>query len=180
MNRNRRSGFTLVELMIVLVIIGIIAAFAIPNLMEAQRSGNETSAEKAMRTLIDAQSNFMKADYDGGGKTFAVALYDRYGQTDGAGTVVALINESLASGAKEGYLYSQMATYNGAGGTNPAFGFAYCAVPASYGESGRRTYIARHTGEIWYIDSGASTVETDWIWPDDGALVTANWTRLGE
>ena len=179
MNRNQK-GFTLVELMIVLVIIGIIAAFAIPNLLESQKAGNETGAEKAMKTLVDAQANFMKADPDNNGKDFAATLAQLHDQADAAGTMIALIPSPLAAGSKEGYDYSQMATYNVAGQSDRKYGFAYCAVPTQYGDTGRRTYICRHTGEIWYKDQGASTVVTDWTFADDAALTAAGWIRLGE
>ena len=175
-----KRGFTLVELMIVLVIIGIIAAFAIPNLLESQKAGNETSAEKSMKTLIDAEANFMKADYEGGGKKFTSTLVQLYSQTDAAGNKIALIAESLANGAKEGYDYSMMATYNANGDSDRKYGFAFCAVPSKYGDTGRRTYICRHTGEVWYKDQAASTPVTDWSFADDAALSGGGWTRLGE
>ena len=171
MRKRRSKGFTLVELMIVLAIIAIVAAFAIPNLMRSRMAANETAAVGALRTIMAAEGTYMNR----------YGVYATLSELSAEG----LIDSSLAGGKKSGYFFGQV--------DDDTSNYAYCfgAVPVEDGRSGEKEYCVTQQGTIYEAALDSSDVDsatgTDWsssadvpaafvINPED----SSSWTPIGE
>ena len=140
MNNPKRfsdRGFSLVELLIVVLIIGIIAQMAIPHLMQSRLAANESSAITTVRGVLNAETLYVTTT--GGG---------RYGTM---ATLVSgmLVDTVVGSSTKDGYTFSISL---GPASTS----FAIDARPTGYLTSGIRSFYADETAVIRYTTANSA------------------------
>jgi prepilin-type N-terminal cleavage/methylation domain-containing protein len=143
---NNQQGFSLIELLIVVAILGIIAAIAIPNLLSSRRAANEGAAVSAMRTVHSAQATYQSTS---GGGNFATL--------NGLQTV-SLVDSLLgggttANGAKSGYQFvcgaGDLVAANPAAGTVAQFtATGNPQVTTGVGQTGTRRFGVVETGNL--------------------------------
>jgi prepilin-type N-terminal cleavage/methylation domain-containing protein len=150
--RNHK-GFSLIELLIVVAIILIIAAIAIPNLLRARISANESAAVGALRTLNTAQISY-NSTY--GTVGFAHPLSYLAGtscaSTPPTSTGACLIDSALGSGTKSGYVF----TLTNVSGT-PAATYNFIASPVGPNQTGVR-YFCSFADAV--VRSSSATIST--------------------
>jgi type IV pilus assembly protein PilA len=132
----RPGGFSLVELLIVLAVIAVLLALALPNLIGAYHNASETVVIREVQTLHQVQMQYLSQFGE-----FAETLAQLGPPANGVvGRQAAkLIPRSLASGQKNGYIFTM---------TRTASGFTVTAVPKTYPGDGRRTFFIDEDGTV--------------------------------
>jgi type IV pilus assembly protein PilA len=150
--RKRQNGFSLIELMIVVAIILIIAAIAIPNLLSARMAANESSAVGSVRTLNAACVTYASTYLNAG---FPAALSNLGPASSASSTTADLIDSALVTGVKAGYDFTYSA------GSPDASGFINTytinANPTAPGGTGTRYFFTDQSGVITYAYGAPAT-----------------------
>jgi prepilin-type N-terminal cleavage/methylation domain-containing protein len=151
--KRKQFGFSLIELLIVVAIILIIAAIAIPNLISARMSANEASAVQSVRAIQSAETSYATTYPSVGYSTTLIQLSGSSNSACSATSAQAcLIDDVLASGQKSGYIF----TWTGDGLT-PSVTYNINADPNARGSSGRRSFFSNTPGVIRYNTAAAAT-----------------------
>jgi type IV pilus assembly protein PilA len=149
--RKNQKGFSLIELLIVVAIILIIAAIAIPNLLRSRMAANEASAVGSMRTINTACVTY-SSTY---GIGFPGALNNLQGPAPATSTQADLIDTVLAGGTKSGYTMSYVAG-GAVGGVIPTY--TLNGDPINVGTTGQRHFFTDQSGVIRFDAAAPATV----------------------
>ena len=147
---RKQNGFSLIELLIVVSIILIISAMAIPNFLRSRLRANEASAVASLRMINTAAITYSITYPDMG---FPAQLTNLGGANPCATATSAqacLIDDTLAQGTKSGYLFALTGD-----GAVPSFSFIITGTPQAIGSTGQLMYCTDQTGVIHFDLTGA-------------------------
>jgi type IV pilus assembly protein PilA len=147
---RKQKGFSLIELLIVVAIILIIAAIAIPNLLRARMAANEASAVASIRTINTAEVTY-NSTYPTVGFGTLANIGAGAGACTPSSTTACLIDSVLTLGTKSGYTFHATA----AGGP-PAITYYATGVPITVNQTGIRSFCSYEDAVLRVQPTGAA------------------------
>jgi prepilin-type N-terminal cleavage/methylation domain-containing protein len=151
--KRQQKGFSLIELLIVVAIILIIAAIAIPNLLRAKMSANEASAVATLRTL-----NTSAVAYSTTYGAYPTSLTDLGPASSPTSTAADLIDSVLANdpATKSGYTF----TWSGTASNGVISSYTLTAKPLTQGVTGQRGFFTDQSGVMRADVTGTASVSS--------------------
>jgi len=154
---SKLAGFSLVEILVVVMVILIIAAIAIPNLVHGKMRANEAAAVASVKTIDTAE--YMYHDlYPDVGYSSSLANLGTHGSSCEKPTstnACLIMDEALTSGMKSGYIFEIVGD-----GNTPTASYSVNATPES-GVSGRCNISSNQSGEVRLSLPGTPTTGGD-------------------
>jgi len=148
-NRVKAQGFSLIELLIVVAVILIIAAIAIPNLLQAKMSANESAAAASIHAINTAEIAYSTANPLIGFSPNLTTL---------GPTSAGYVDEALASGTKSGYVFTYVPDTN-----VPSSFYTLNVDPVTRGVTGRRSFWSSESNVTHYNLTAPASVNDNVI-----------------
>jgi type IV pilus assembly protein PilA len=160
---HRQRGFSLIALLIVVAVILTIAAIAIPSLVRAKISANESSAAACIRQISTAQIAYAASYPMVGYSNDLASLGPGSGNSSCASsgptsTTACIIDNVLASGNKSGYQFATVG--DSAGGPSPNIEFFSASAPITYNVTGTKNYCMLSDG-VLRVNIGQAAIAPD-------------------
>src|SRR5271167_1781460 len=158
---SKQKGFSLIELLIVVAIILIIAAIAIPNLLRARMAANESSAVGSLRTIVTSEFNYQQTYGIGYAPlTNLGSVAPCAPATLATSAAACLVDSQLSSGKKSGYNVTTPVPAAVGTAAAPNNTFTAVAVPTAIGQSGQRGFYTDQSGVIRFTTDGTTPLAT--------------------
>lgn len=151
---TKQKGFSLIELLIVVAIILIISAIAIPNYLRSRMQANEASAVGSVRMINTAAVTYAST-YVANGYPANLADLGGVNPCVATATGACLVDNTLAAGTKSGYSFVWIGD-----GATPSVAYTLNATPLVVGSSGQRMFCTDQAGVIRFDPSGAGCTAT--------------------